>query len=59
MARRMRWAAGVGKGKEAGNNGDGKEDEARQLFRPWTIMRRIPRWDWKQQQQEAYQQMPR
>ncbi len=40
----MRWAAGVGRGKEAGDNGDGKEDEARQLFRPWTITRRIPRW---------------
>ncbi len=42
----MKWTAGVGEDKEAGDNGDGKEEEARQLFRPWTITRRIPHWGW-------------
>ncbi len=40
----MRWAEGVGEDKEVGDNGDGKEDKARQLFRPWTITIRIPCW---------------
>ncbi len=46
MAKRMRWVAGVGENKEAVNNGDGKEDKARQLFRPWKITRTIPIWGW-------------
>ncbi len=46
MTRRMRWAAGDGKDKEAGGNGNSKENEARQLFRPWKTIKRTPRWGW-------------
>ncbi len=42
-ARRMRWAAGDSEDKEAGGNGDVKEDEARRLFGRWMMMKRIPR----------------
>ncbi len=54
--RRMRWAAGDGEDKEAVDNGDGKEDKARQLSGPWKTTRRIPCWGWQQNQQELWQQ---